>query len=75
MVIQTLPAPVCPKCGAVMKLRQPNRARGQDWRAFWGCNRWPACAGTRRILSNGKPESDVSKWNDKGDYIDKGNRQ
>lgn len=34
-------APVCPKCGAPMRLR--NGKRGQ----FWGCTAYPACTGTR----------------------------
>lgn len=41
-------SPVCPTCGAAMKLRtakQGANAGGQ----FWGCSRYPACRGIRQL--------------------------
>lgn len=38
-------APPCPKCGGAMSLRR-NRSTGEQ---FWGCSRFPACNGTRRM--------------------------
>jgi restriction system protein len=40
-------APVCPKCGSKMVLRESRRGTyiGQS---FWGCSRYPDCRGTRR---------------------------
>jgi restriction system protein len=38
--------PKCPRCGAIMVLRQAHRGRGAgQW--FWGCPRFPGCRGTR----------------------------
>ena len=54
--IQTKPEPHCPICGARMKLRRPKRH--QNWDAFWGCQEFPDCTGSRNIGENGKPEED-----------------
>jgi len=62
-VIQTKPEPYCPECGARMVLRRPKR--GQFWSAFWGCNRFPDCKGTRQInFETGKPEDDYEDIDD-----------
>ena len=55
--IKTKPVPFCPLCGAQMKLRRPKP--GQSWSAFWGCNQFPDCKGSRNILSNGSPDMDT----------------
>lgn len=34
-------APVCPQCGATMRMRKTRK----DNRAFWGCTQYPACRG------------------------------
>lgn len=53
-MIQTKPEPTCPDCGAIMRLKKPRP--DQDWDAFWGCNRYPACKGTMNISAEtGKP--------------------
>lgn len=36
-------APVCPKCGGVMRLRHGPKGD------FWGCTGYPACKGTREV--------------------------
>jgi len=36
-------APLCPDCGAPMRLRRTRN----DNRAFWGCTQYPACHGVR----------------------------
>ena len=33
----------CPKCESFMVLRTPGC--GDDWKAFWGCQRYPVCRG------------------------------
>lgn len=30
----------------------------QNWKAFWGCQNFPDCKGTRNIGEGGKPEED-----------------
>jgi len=60
MAIQIKPEPFCPECGAKMVLRRPRP--DQSWLAFWGCNRFPECKGTRQIDENGKPEDDYEEW-------------
>lgn len=61
--IQTKPEPSCPKCGARMVLKRPRP--DQNWDAFWGCNRFPDCHGTRNIDPyTGKPESDEDMIDD-----------
>ena len=52
--IQTRPQPFCPICGAKMKLRRPKTR--QNWEAFWGCQSFPECDGSRSIREDGKPE-------------------
>ena len=54
--IRTKPKPYCPECGAQMKLRRPRS--NQRWEAFWGCEDYPDCRGTRNIDSDGLPEDD-----------------
>ena len=44
--IETDNSPWCPECGARMKLRIPKA--GQDWKPFWGCNRYPDCTGAKQ---------------------------
>jgi len=39
--------PVCPNCGSPMKLVRPRR--GQQWKAFWGCSKYPLCKGSRKF--------------------------
>jgi hypothetical protein len=43
--------PVCPECGAPMRLREPKK--GQTWTPFYGCVRWKpnnaGCNGVARI--------------------------
>jgi ssDNA-binding Zn-finger/Zn-ribbon topoisomerase 1 len=53
--IQTLPAPYCPECGSIMKLRRPKKH--QPWEPFWGCGIYPECEGTRNIGPDGKAEA------------------
>jgi ssDNA-binding Zn-finger/Zn-ribbon topoisomerase 1 len=68
-MIQSKPEPACPDCGAKMVLRRPKP--GQDWKAFWGCGRYPSCKGTRRINpETGKPEDDegAELYDRAGDY-------
>ena len=60
-VIQTKPEPYCPICGAIMVLRRPQPG-GREFDAFWGCNRYPDCHGTRNIGADGKPETDEEEW-------------
>jgi hypothetical protein len=38
--------PSCPRCGASMVRRTARQGR-QAGRGFWGCSRYPSCAGTR----------------------------
>ena len=38
--------PVCPKCGASMKLREARRGANAG-KKFWGCTNYPKCNGTR----------------------------
>jgi len=64
-VIQTKPEPYCPLCGAKMVLRKTKQ--GQSWNAFWGCNQFPDCHGTRNInFETGKPKDDDLKY----DYLE-----
>lgn len=55
-VIRSKPEPLCPDCGVKMTLRRP--VRGQSWKPFWGCSRYPICLGTRNIRPDGLPEGD-----------------
>ncbi len=60
--IITEPAPSCPECGAKMILRRPHGK--QEWKPFWGCNRFPDCHGKYSIdPETGKPETDEEEWN------------
>jgi len=52
--------PSCPKCGAKMRIHIPKP--DQDWKAFWGCNRFPYCAGSINIGNDGEPELEEDKW-------------
>lgn len=38
--MRRITAPICPKCGGVMKSREGR------WGTFWGCNSYPRCRGT-----------------------------
>jgi ssDNA-binding Zn-finger/Zn-ribbon topoisomerase 1 len=40
-----MPAPECPVCRAVMRLRVARKGRNAGKR-FWGCSRYPKCDGT-----------------------------
>ncbi len=40
------PPPVCPQCGALMRLRTA-RTGANAGSQFWGCSTYPACKGTR----------------------------
>lgn len=40
------PSPKCPKCGALMVLREAKKGPNAGSR-FWGCSRFPQCRGTR----------------------------
>jgi hypothetical protein len=35
-------APICPKCGSKMVLREAKRG-ARAGQSFWGCSRYPAC--------------------------------
>lgn len=41
-------APVCPKCGAHMRMRTIKKGAHQG-EQFWGCTDYPKCDGTRRM--------------------------
>ena len=41
-------APVCPKCGAPMRMRTIKKGSHQG-EQFWGCTDYPKCDGTIRI--------------------------
>lgn len=41
-------APVCPKCGAPMRVRTIKKGAHQG-EQFWGCTDYPKCDGTRRM--------------------------
>lgn len=58
--IRTKPEPYCPECGGRMKIRMPRPT--QEWKAFWGCIRFPNCKGTIQIDQQGKPETDDDEW-------------
>lgn len=61
-MIRVYPAPSCPTCGAVMRLRRTKT--GDSWSAFWGCNDWPTCDGTRRPTT--KAEAQENMWPEEG---------
>lgn len=44
---EALSHPTCPKCGNVMRLREP-REGGKQFKPFWGCVGYPKCKETKR---------------------------
>ena len=65
IAIRTKPVPLCPYCGALMRLIRPKEK--DTWDAFWGCTLYSSldkCRGTRTILPNGLPEEDEDDWQD-----------
>ena len=60
-LIRVKPEPVCPKCGAVMRLRRPKP--GNAWEAFWGCGDYPNCDGTQRPVE--KSADQLMFWEEK----------
>jgi restriction system protein len=45
---------VCPKCGAPM-VRRVAKQGANAGSSFLGCTRFPACRGTRNMISQSKP--------------------
>ncbi len=50
--------PVCPKCGCEMK-RRVARSGSNAGREFWGCVKYPKCNGTRAVIEEERPPSEI----------------